>query len=142
MGLYSLPSIQASVIVMAIYDTLARLNLSMTKVRGQCYDGASNMRGVRNGVATQIQDDEPRAVYMHCYGHSLNLAASDTIRQHKVMKAALEATFEITKLVKHSPRREQLFHKVKEEIAPGSPGVRVLCPTRWTVRADSMMSII
>ena len=23
-----------------------------------------------------------------------------------------------------------------------SPGVRVLCPTRWTVRADSMESIV
>ena len=105
MGLYSLPSIQASVIVMAIHDTLARLNLSMTKVRGQCYDSASNMRGIRNGVNTQTQDDESRAVYTHCYGHSLNLAASDTIRQCKVMKAALETTFEISKLVKHSPRR-------------------------------------
>ena len=35
-----------------------------------------------------------------------------------------------------------MFEEIKDEIAPGSPGVRVLCPTRWTVRADSMMSII
>ena len=27
-------------------------------------------------------------------------------------------------------------------MAPGSLGLRVLCPTRWTVRADSMQSII
>ena len=32
-GLYSLPSIQASSIVLAIHDTLARFNLAMTKVR-------------------------------------------------------------------------------------------------------------
>ncbi len=31
---------------------------------------------------------------------------------------------------------------MKEEIAPGCPGIRVLCPTRWTVKADSMNSII
>ena len=141
-GLYSLPTIQASSIVLAVRDTLTCLNLPIAKARGQCYDGASNMSGVRNGVATQIQEDEPRAIYTHCYGHSLNLAASDTIRKCKVMKAALETTFEITKLVKYSPRRERLFEEIKDEIAPGSPGVRVLCPTRWTVRADSMMSII
>ena len=58
------------------------------------------------------------------------------------MKSALETTHEITKLVKYSPRRENLFHDIKGEIAPGTPGVRVLCPTRWTVRADSMQSII
>ena len=27
-------------------------------------------------------------------------------------------------------------------MAPDDPGIRVLCPTRWTVRADSMKSII
>ena len=43
-----------------------------------------------NGVAKQIQDAEPRAIYMHCYGHSLNLAANDTVQHCKVMKVALE----------------------------------------------------
>ena len=38
---------------------------SLTKLRGQCYDGASNMRGARNGVAKQLQDVEPRAIYLH-----------------------------------------------------------------------------
>jgi hypothetical protein len=51
-------------------------------------------------------------------------------------------THEITKLVKYSPRRECIFRELQGEMAPGNPGVRVLCPTRWTVRADSMQSII
>ena len=141
-GLYSIPNIQASMIVSAVQDTLARINLPITKARGQCYDGASNMSGVRNGVATQLQELEPRAIYTHCYGHALNLAASDTVKRCKVMREALETTFEICKLVKYSPRREQLFRDIKDQIAPGSPGIRVLCPTRWTVRAESMSSII
>ena len=58
------------------------------------------------------------------------------------MKMALETTHEITKLVKYSPRREGLFDQIKCEMAPDSPGIRVLCPTRWTVRAASMQSII
>ena len=58
------------------------------------------------------------------------------------MKSALETTYEITKLVKYFPRRGQLFDEIKDDIAPGTPGVRGLCPTRWTVRADSMLSII
>ena len=31
---------------------------------------------------------------------------------------------------------------MKEEMEPGSPGIRTLCPTRWTVRANAMESII
>ncbi len=110
-----------------------RLNLSMTKCRGQCYDGASNMSGSRSGVAKQLRDAEPRALFTHCHGHALNLAAGDAIKQSKVMKDALDTTFEVSKLVKFSP-------KLKEKLAPNSPGFRVLCPTRWTVRADSLKS--
>ena len=35
-----------------------------------------------------------------------------------------------------------MFDSIKEELTPSDPGIRVLCPTRWTVRADSMKSII
>ena len=28
------------------------------------------------------------------------------------------------------------------DTAPGTPGIRVLCPTRWTVRAQSLKSVI
>ena len=31
--------------------------------------------------------------------------------------------------------------KIKEEINVGSPGIRTLCPTGWTVKAESMASI-
>ena len=128
-GLYSLHTIEASSIVSAVRDTLAHLNLPISKARGQCYNSASNMSGLRNGVATQIQADEPRAIYTQSYSHSLNLAASDTIKKCRVMRVAMETTFEITKLVKYSPRRERLFEEIKDDIAPGFPGTRVLCPT-------------
>ena len=66
-GLYVVNSIESSSLFHVIKDTLLRLNLPMTKICGQCYDGASNMRGVRNGVAKLIQDEEPRGVFTHCY---------------------------------------------------------------------------
>ena len=141
-GLYEVPSIEASTLVGVVKDSLLRLNLSLAKARGQCYDGASNMTGVGNGVAKQIQDEQPNAFITHCYGHSLNLAVSDTIKNCSTVKNALDTTHEITKLVKYSPRRENLFWDLKDSMAPGSPGVCVLCPTQWTVRAESMQSII
>ena len=141
-GLYCVPSIESDTLVSILKDTLARLNLPLSKVRGQCYDGASNMSGIRNGVATQICKEEPRAVYTHCYGHSLNLAAADAVKQSKVMKSALATTHEVTKLIKYSPRRDALFQNLKSELTPDTPGVRVLCPIRWTVRANSLASVL
>lgn len=57
------------------------MNLRFEKVCGQCYNGASAMSGCRSGVAKLISDIEPMAIFTHCYGHALNLAASDTINQ-------------------------------------------------------------
>ena len=64
----------------------------------------------------------------------------------KLFKDALDMTREITKLIKYSPRREAIFQKLKEEInletENNLPGIQVLCPTRWTVCANSLSSII
>lgn len=58
------------------------------------------------------------------------------------MRDALETTHEVTKLIKYSPRRESIFQQIKSVSASNSPGIRVLCLTRWTVRAEALASII
>ena len=35
-----------------------------------------------------------------------------------------------------------MFLKLRSELFPDSPGFRVLCPTRWTIRADSLRSVL
>ena len=117
------------------------MNLPLKSCRGQCFDGAANMAGNKRGVATQILTAEPRALYTHCYGHSLNLAMCDTIKKCRLTRDALDVTNEISKLIKFSPKRKVIFDKIKEEISRDSPGFRVLCPTRWAVRAKSLKSI-
>ena len=42
-------------------------------LRGQGYDGASNMRGEFNGLQKQIRDENPYAFYVHCFAHQLQL---------------------------------------------------------------------
>jgi len=100
------------------------------------------MSGIRSGVATQISSEESRALYTHCYGHSLDLAACDTIKRSKVVKDALDITHEVSKLLKYSPRRDSMFEKIKAEVSPDTAGFRVLCPTRWTVRGATLASVI
>ena len=99
-GLYNLERTNAEMIVSVVEDVLLRMNLSITNCRGQCYDGASNMSGIRAGVATRINALESIALYTHCYGHALNLAVQDTLESIKVMEQCLEIVHEITKLVK------------------------------------------
>ena len=143
LGLYQMSTIDASSLVRAIKDTLLRMNIPLSHCRGQCYDGASNMSGSRSGVATQIAKEEERALYLHCFGHALNLAVADSVKKSKVCCDALETAMEVTKLVKFSPKRNALFDQIKseDEHSFGS-GIRSFCPTRWTVRGDAIASIL
>ena len=100
------------------------------------------MSGAKKGVAKQISDKEVRAIYTHCYGHALNLVVGDTVKQSKVMRDTLDTTYEISKLISFSPKRDSLFEKLKQELAPETPGFRTLCPKRWTVRANSLQSVL
>ena len=109
-------AINADCLVFAIKDALIRLNLKLSCCRGQCYDGASNMSGVKSGVAAQSCAEEKKALFTHCYCHALNLAIGDTIKQSKVCKNALDTAFEITKLVKFSPKRNVLFDKSSQNV--------------------------
>ena len=142
LGLYHIADTSANTITAAIKDCLVRMNLQWNRCRGQCYDGAASMAGCRTGVASQILALESRALYTHCYGHSLNLAMCDTIKKCKLTRDALNAVYEISKLIKFSPKRNHLFDELKQQFSPDNPGFRVLCPTRWTVRAESLKSIL
>ena len=79
-GFKDMPCINADSIVAELKDVLLRMNLKLNKCRGQCYDGCKTMTGHRNGVVVQIKEKEKRALYIHCYAHSLNLAIGDTMK--------------------------------------------------------------
>ena len=112
-GLYEVMSIDAATLTSVIKDAMTRSNLPFAKLRGQCCNGCSTMSGLKTGVAKRISDEEPRAVFTHCYGHSLNLAASDTIKKSSMLRNALDTTHEITKLIKFSPRRNAILNQFK-----------------------------
>ena len=109
LGLFPVKSTDATTLTNVIKKVFEDQMLSLQRLRGQCYDGASAMSSIKSGVAKQICDIEPRALFTHCYGHALNLAASDVLKQSKMMSDALDLTHEITKLTKCSPCREGIF---------------------------------
>ncbi|XP_025632189.1 uncharacterized protein [Arachis hypogaea] len=57
-----------------ISSVLSRHNLDVQNLRGQGYDGASNMRGEWNGLQALFLKDCPFAYYIHCLAHRLQLA--------------------------------------------------------------------
>ena len=90
---------------------LTRCSLPLPMCRGQALDGASNMQGQRNGLATKIKRDVPAALSLHCLAHCLNLCLQDAGRKLTILRDALELVREIAKLIRFSPKRAHLFGK-------------------------------
>ncbi|XP_035838006.1 zinc finger MYM-type protein 1-like [Helianthus annuus] len=57
-----------------LWNTLLHYNFDVSKIRGQGYDGASNMRGEWNGLQALVREYSPYAYYVHCFAHRLQLA--------------------------------------------------------------------
>ena len=57
-----------------IDDCLIRMDLSLQNCRGQCYDGAGSMMGIRTSLSTQIQNKVTDAHKTHCHGHATSPA--------------------------------------------------------------------
>lgn len=66
--------ITGSVLGAAILGWLRDNEISPADMRGQYYDGASNMSRARAGVKSIVQEAAPKAIYYHCAAHRLNLA--------------------------------------------------------------------
>jgi hypothetical protein len=64
----------------ALVEVLGDHGLYIRNLRGQGYDGASNMRGEFNGLQKLIRDENPYAFYIHCFAHQLQLVVVSVSR--------------------------------------------------------------
>ena len=60
-----------------ILDVLNNHQIDPSKMVCQCYDGASVMSGHCSGVQSRVKQFAPRALYIRCYAHCLNLILVD-----------------------------------------------------------------
>ncbi|CAH0551202.1 unnamed protein product [Brassicogethes aeneus] len=60
-----------------ILEVLKKLSLPFENLRGQGFDNGSNMKGKNSGVQRRILDKNPRALFVPCSSHSLNLVVND-----------------------------------------------------------------
>uniref|UniRef100_A0A1X7VL78 DUF4371 domain-containing protein n=1 Tax=Amphimedon queenslandica TaxID=400682 RepID=A0A1X7VL78_AMPQE len=100
------------------------------------------MAGHLNGESVRLQREEPRAHYVHCLAHSLNLYLQECSCKCSAVRDALGVTQELYNLIRPSPKRLGLFNRIKNKIAPSSPGLKPLCPTRWTERTSAVDSVV
>ena len=66
-----------------IESLLMEHGLAFSRVRGQGYDGASNMKGHVNGLKKLIMDESPSAYYVHCFAHQLQSSLAAVAKENR-----------------------------------------------------------
>ena len=113
-----------------INDILIRCELPMTSCRGQAYDGASNMSGIRHRV--EALGKVRKALYVHYLVHSLNLCLQDITRKCTIIRDTLQTIKELVQLIKFSSKRFSLFETLKKDLVVSggeavTSNLRTLC---------------
>ena len=100
------------------------------------------LHGHLNGVAARILKVAPKAYYVHCLAHSLNLCLQNCASSCQIIKECLLLVTELSTLIRASPKRLALFKSIQHKSASQAPNIKPLCPIRWTVRIAAINSVL
>jgi len=124
LGIVHVQDTTSSTLKDAIVSLLMEHKLTLSKCRGQGYDGASNMKGEINGLKTKIMDESPSAYYIHCFAHQLQLTLVAVAKQNDDCVAFFDCITNILNVVgiscrKHHMLREAQAQEVLEALEQG-----------------------
>ncbi|KAM6582917.1 hypothetical protein CsatB_009919 [Cannabis sativa] len=134
-----------------------RYGLSISKLRGQGYDGASNMQGEFKGLKTLILKENPSAFYVHCFAHQLQLALVAVAKKHILVGYLFSVVTRVINVVGSSSERCDILREKQDvvisealkrgEIASGrrlnqETNLKRPSDTRWDSHYATLVSFI
>ena len=120
---------------------ITEYGLKLENIVGECFDGASNMSGVRKGVAARMKECSPRGVYVHCYAHVLHLALQDTMNDVEPLRNALGTLQSLYNFLEGSTKRHALFHSFEVDSDHLVLTLKSLSDTRWSCRWEAVKAV-
>ncbi|KAM3321572.1 hypothetical protein P3S67_002723 [Capsicum chacoense] len=110
-GLFHVNDTSAYSLKKEIYSLLSDHSLSPSKIRGQGYDGASNMKEEINGFKTLIMKDSLSAYYIHCFAHQLQLTLVAIAKKHLKVEDFFDHVTNVLNVVGGSFKHRDLLQR-------------------------------
>lgn len=141
-GLYEVSSTTGKELAQMVVDVLLRLNLPLSCLRGQTYDGAANMSGHTKGVQALLKEKQPLALYVHCGPHCSNLVTQTACGSSPVVSDALNSVHKLGTLYHQSGKYKTTFKEIAQSEIGSFKTLKPLCPTRWLVRMVAVRAVL
>ncbi|XP_009586566.2 uncharacterized protein [Nicotiana tomentosiformis] len=109
LGLVHVKDTTAYALQKIINSLLLQHSLSLSLIRGQGYDGASNMQGEINGLKALILKDNPPAYCVHCFAHQLQLTLVAVAKKHHDINNFFDILANVLNVVGESYKRREIL---------------------------------
>lgn len=116
-----------------VLEKLKEISLPVENIRGQGYDNGSNMRGKESGVQKRILDVNPRAFYVPCCSHTLNLVVNDAASCCVEVTTFFDVVQRTYVFFSASTRRWDVLRRHVPALT-----LKPLSDTRWSSRIDAL----
>ena len=83
----------------------------MSRISGQGYDGASNMKGEFNGLKSLIMNMNASAYYVHCFAHQLRLTLLAVAKNHVQIVLLFNIVTNVMNIVGASGKRRDILRE-------------------------------
>lgn len=123
-----------------ILNEINKVGLDLNNCVGQGYDGAAAMSSERIGAAAYVKQAAPLADYFHCASHSLNLAASQTVKVLALV-SCVDTVKETIRFFHSSAKRNQILMDTirQEQNQQRKQKLIKLCTTRFVERYKALL---
>lgn len=109
---------------------------------GQGYDGASNMAGRFKGTQAIVRETCPKALYVHCAAHSLNLTVS-SVCDIQAIRNCLALVKKMYCFLNTPKRKNVLLNIINEsELDTKAKSLKHICTTRWVERYTAINDFV
>ncbi|KAH9695103.1 TTF-type domain-containing protein [Citrus sinensis] len=106
-----------SISLKEVLDKLFSIHgLSMSRLRGQRYDGASNMQGEFNGLKTLILKDNKCAYFIHCFAHQFQLALISMAKKHEDVNSLFNLVAMLVNVVGASAKHHAILQEKHAQV--------------------------
>jgi len=119
-----------------ILDKICQDGLDIKDCRGQAYDNGANMAGAYKGVQARIQEANPRAVFVPCCAHSLNLIGQHAASNVLNGKLILGTIKNLYQFFSSSPARWDVMKKHLKKT------LKMQSTTRWSSKAMAVSVLV
>ena len=109
LGYMRLEKCDAESIAGVITETLQKWTLNIEKLRGLGFDGASVMSGANTRVQARLREIQPRATYVHCRSHQLNLVLVNSCQKVPAVRNLMDSVGRMTWFVTASAKRKAIL---------------------------------